>query len=210
MMNSVHIWRHPLPRKKTNLNLKADLLKSMRSLLKKEGLDGLDVRKIVVEGGCSVGTFYNHYKSLDELIISFNGVTLDMLTISIFEDITPKDSAREIISKICSNYIQFAENNHSEWLLLLEYPLKTDLPDWYTEKSEILFQKAAATFHPLLRGKKKDSERAVKILWSGLHGICSLTLKQKLRFKKEHNALELSQELFHNYILGHRIGDGIT
>lgn len=181
----------------------------MRRLLKAEGLDGLDVRKIVKVAGCSVGTFYNYYKSLDDLIIYFNGETLDTLKVCIFDTITPKDVPREVIRKICQNYITFAKDNHSEWLLLLEYPIKTSLPLWYQDKVDQLFQKVSLTFHPILRGQKADTDKSVKVLWSSLHGICSLTLKQKLRFSKEQDTLELCQELFHNYTLGYRIGVGI-
>jgi AcrR family transcriptional regulator len=194
-----------MPRKPKNVNLKADLIKALGTTLKKDGLKGLDVRKIATEAGCGVGTFYNYYKSLDELILYFNGSTLDRLSICIFEGITPQDSAKEIINKICQNYITFAENNYTEWLLLLEYPLAIEIPTWYREKSEYLFQQVASIFHPILRGEKKETERAVKILWSSLHGICSLNLKNKLRFKQRQNVLELCQELFHNYILGYRI-----
>lgn len=195
-----------MPRKLANTDLKKDLVKALRKTLKKEGLEGLDVRKIAKEASCSVGTFYNHYKSLDELIIYFNSATLDILSVCMFDEIAPKDSAKEIINKICQNYITFAENNYTEWLLLLEHPLTIEIPIWYKDKSEHLFQKVASIFHPILRGSKKDTEKAVKILWSSLHGICSLTLKQRLRFKKRQNTLELCQDLFHNYILGYRIG----
>ena len=195
-----------MPRKPVNANLKSDLIKALRVTLKREGLEGLDVRKIAKEAGCSVGTFYNHYKSLDELILSFNATTLDVLSVCMFEQITPEDSAKEIIRKICENYITFAEDNYTEWFLLLEHPLGLEFPAWYKEKSEHLFNKVAATFHPLLRGTEKDTERAVKILWSSLHGICSLSLKQRLRFKKKQDTLALCQELFHNFILGYRIG----
>ncbi len=182
----------------------------LRQLVKAKGLDGLDVRKIAKAAGCSVGTFYNHYKTLDDLIICFNGTTLDILTVCMFENITASDSAKEIIHKICQNYIAFAEHSHAEWFLLLEYPLKIEIPTWYKEQSEQLFQKISNTFHPILRGPRKDTEKAVKILWSALHGICSLSLKQRLRFKETQNTLELCQDMFHNYILGYRIGVGLS
>ncbi len=195
-----------MPRKPANANLKTDLVKALSKTLKKDGLDGLDVRKIANEAGCSVGTFYNHYKSLDDLIIYFNGNTLDILSACMFNEIKPSDSAKEIINKICHNYITFAEDNYTEWLLLLEHPLSIEIPSWYKDKSELLFQKVANIFHPILKGTDKDTEKAVKILWSSLHGICSLTLKNRLRFKKRQNTLELCRDLFHNYILGYRIG----
>lgn len=194
-----------MPRKPKNAHLKEDLVKALRTTLKKEGMEGLDVRKIAQVAGCSVGTFYNHYKSLDDLVIYFNGSTLDILSVCMFDEITAKDSAKEIIEKICRNYISFAESNYTEWLLLLEHPLAIEVPGWYKEKSDHLFHKVAQIFQPILRGEKKEAERAIKILWGSLHGICSLALKNRLRFKQRQNLLELCQELFHHYILGYRI-----
>lgn len=164
------------------------------------------MRKIANSAHCSIGTFYNYYKSIDDLIIHFNGTTLDILSISIFDGITPTCNPKEIINKICRNYIDFAENHYAEWLLLLEHPIGIEIPIWYRDKSEQLFKKVANFFHPIFRGKKKDTDKAVKILWGSLHGICSLTLKNRLRFKQRQNLLELCQDLFHHYILGFRIG----
>lgn len=195
-----------MPRKPTNANLKSDLIEALRTTLREDGLKGLDVRKVSKKAGCSIGTFYNHYKSLDDLVLYFNGSTLDLLSICMFDDITPKDTTKEVIHKICRNYIAFAENHYTEWLLLLEYPLQIEIPIWYKEKSDYLFQKVADLFHPILRGEKRKTERAVKILWGALHGICSLSLKNRLRFKQRQNLLELCQELFHHYILGYRVG----
>lgn len=76
-----------MSRKPKNINLKADLVKALGITLKKDGLKGLDVRKIAKEADCSVGTFYNYYKSLDDLILYFNGYTLDTLSVCIFDEI---------------------------------------------------------------------------------------------------------------------------
>jgi len=198
-----------VPRKPSNAHLKRDLLAKTRTLLEIEGLDGLDVRKISKKAGCSIGTFYNHYQNMEDLVIQFNGETLDHLKIFIFETITPYDTPKDIFQKISENYISFAKNHTSAWLLLFEHPIKTPLPDWYQDKVNALFQKVALIFHPILRGSSVEAERAVKILWSSLHGICSLTLKNKLRFAKEQDTLELCQELFHYYTLGFRVGSDL-
>lgn len=199
-----------LKTRKISHNLKSDLLKIARELIKSDGLDGFDIRKLVKAANCSVGTFYNHYKGLHDLIIHINGETVDRFGEYVLHDIDSKDLPKEIIRKICLNYITYAKDNHSEWLLLLEYPVNMELPEWYQLKIDQLFKKVSHIFHPILRGPKKHTDRAVKVLWGSLHGICSLILKDKLRFHHEQDTLELCQELFHNYILGYRIGLGIT
>lgn len=193
-------------RKHTSPQTKTRLIEALRRLLIENGLQGMDVRKICKEVDCSVGTFYNNYKSMDELIIHFNAETIDILNTSLFNSIAQNDEAKEVIHKICGNYIAFAKNNHAEWLLLMEHPLTIPLPSWYQDKVDTLFQKVSNIFHPILGGQQADIEKAVKVLWGALHGICSLTLKNKLRFAKEQDILKLCQEMFHYYILGYRIG----
>jgi AcrR family transcriptional regulator len=199
-----------MKRKKISPDLKQDVVKIARQILKSEGIEGLDVRKLVKAVGCSIGTFYNHFKCLDDLIIHINSETLVLLKEFIFHDIDPKDSAKDIIKKICRNYIKYAKDNYAEWLLLLEYPVKMDTPEWYQKQVDDLFKEVSILFYKILRGPKKDTHRAVKVLWSSLHGITSLTFKDKLNFPDKEDTVELCQELFHNYILGYRIGLGIT
>ena len=48
-------------------------------IAKTEGLAGLTARRIAKKIGCSVGTLYNVFDSLDTLIIHLNGTTFDAL-----------------------------------------------------------------------------------------------------------------------------------
>lgn len=182
-----------------------DTLQAVNSIMKKEGAQGLTVRNIAKSAGYSVGTFYNRYKNLDELLHHINGQTVEKLEKAILQTIDSGDSAKAIINKVCTNYIQFAIENKIEWDLLFNNHVRGPVPDWYYARVEQLFKKIYELFRPVLGGTKKDIEKAVKILWSGLHGVCSLTLSDKLRLSNPCNALELCQDMFHNYIIGYRI-----
>ena len=54
-------------------------LGAARDIAEAEGLRGLTARRIAAEIGYSVGTLYNVFVNLDDLIIHLNGSTLDQL-----------------------------------------------------------------------------------------------------------------------------------
>jgi AcrR family transcriptional regulator len=190
-----------MPRTKHNPNLLADTVKAARVVIKREGLRGLDVRKIANEIGCSIGTFYNLFKSLDDLVVHFNSVTLDLLEDALTVGITNKDSDKTVLKKICCNYLQFSRENTSEWLLLFEYQIERPTPIKYQQKIDRLFTKIQKLIHPIFGGSPDKMDDVVKVLWSSLHGICSLILRDKLKG----DPLELCLNLVNHYSVGYRV-----
>ena len=57
-------------------------LAAAREIAEKDGLRGLKARRISREIGYTVGTLYNVFSNLDDLIIHLNGTTLDALYVS--------------------------------------------------------------------------------------------------------------------------------
>ncbi len=56
-------------------------LEAARQIAEKEGLRGLKARGIAREIGYTIGTLYNLFEDLDDLIVHLNGRTLDALPI---------------------------------------------------------------------------------------------------------------------------------
>ena len=64
---------------KSKEEIKLDLVVKGREILKDKGLDYLTARKLSDYSGYSVGTIYNQFKSMDNLIMWENCLTLDEL-----------------------------------------------------------------------------------------------------------------------------------
>ena len=64
---------------KTKEEIRVDLIVKARELLVDKGLDFLTARKLSDYSGYSVGTIYNQFKSMDNLIVWENCQTLDEL-----------------------------------------------------------------------------------------------------------------------------------
>ncbi len=60
-------------------------LDAARKIVEQEGLRGLTARRVARDIGYTIGTIYNHFENLDDLIMQLNGQTLDSLYAALTE-----------------------------------------------------------------------------------------------------------------------------
>lgn len=181
-----------------------NIVKAAKKIIKKNGLAGLNARNVAEEAGCAVGTIYNVFRNMNELILKINGETLllmrDELTKSL-EVVRKNQSLGRVLAKF---YIGFADTYTPFWNLLFEFKYAQDkkLPKWYEEIIEnnfLLIEKAIA---PLLPDDAKMVKEASRVLWAGFHGIVMLSMSGKLSLGSKEIPERLSESLFENYIKG--------
>ncbi len=108
-------------------------LGAAREIAEAEGLRGLTARRIASRIGYSVGTLYNVFVNLDDLIVHLNGSTLDQLHQTLDQE--PRSGAPETdLSVLLAGYVRFTHERRHLWNLLFEYhlPEGQGLPDWFT------------------------------------------------------------------------------
>ena len=169
-----------------------------------EGLHGLGARKIMREIGYSIGTFYQLFERFDDLIVELNGRTLDEL----YEEYSaaPQEGDPETrLSALAERYIRFTREHAKRWSILFEHRLPdgAELPAWHHEKILRLLAVSEAAVAPLfLPGQEAERHHAVRVLWSSLHGICSLEASNKLI--ETESAEAMSDTLISNFLAGLR------
>lgn len=161
--------------------LKQKVLEVSREILKSQGLQGLQARKVAVESGCSVGTIYNMYGSLDAVIITANAGTLADLRDSLMTVRESAPTLAERLDALSMAYLAFAVERNNEWRAVFEHRLsgKTVVPEWYRHSQAELF----AIVEDILRKAIPDREacrEAARALFAAVHGIVSLALDEKL------------------------------
>lgn len=179
-------------------------IKAAHKLVVAEGTKSLTVRKVASEMGYAVGTIYNLFKNIDDLIIHLNGTTLDSLyerlkEISFVGDVT------QDTKQLADSYIEFTYQNLNLWNALFEHslPQGQSLPDWYNAKIENLLHLVEEGLSPLKdTTSEEEIKKAARVLWSSLHGICSLATANKLEIMTKDSAIDLSNSLITNYIAG--------
>jgi AcrR family transcriptional regulator len=163
--------------------LKADTIAIARRILATEGLAALQARRIAKEAGCSVGTIYNLYANLDDLIVVANAGTLEDLGRALAGEVNAtvgEPFARRLVS-VGLTYLRFAIEQENAWRAIFEHHMPKDetVPEWYRERQGELF----AIVERLLASEMRDAcERAktARALFAAVHGIVALALDQKL------------------------------
>ena len=151
-------------------------LETAGRIVSEEGLRGLTARRIAREIGYTIGTLYNIFENLDDLIDQMNGRTLDRL----YEVTSPPDTTGTPPARLralADRYVGFAAANPRLYVTLFEhqYPAGRKPPDWYLGKVENLLGVVEAAIAPVMPGASETRvEAQARVLWAGVHGIISL------------------------------------
>lgn len=187
-------------------DLRAMALDAAREIVGEGGIRALSARKVSGRIGYAVGTLYNLFENLDDLILQLNATTLDSLDEAL-RGVPTEGETEVVLKRLAGRYIAFTGDNLNLWNCLFDHrlPPEVDLPDWYAEKVgqllDILEQAIAPLFDPDDGSARQASAR---VLWSSLHGICSLAHAQKLELVATDSAAALADDLISNYVAGVR------
>jgi AcrR family transcriptional regulator len=162
-------------------------------ILQQEDLKALSARAIANKIGYTVGTLYNVFKNFDEIVLYLNGETMDAMLRDFQQE---KD-----IYRLIEIYIQFAHTHSAAWRLLFEFKrLEDDIPTWYHQKINTLFQWIETTLLPYVGNSPTQASMTAKVLWASLYGICFLSLNGKLNTILGETAHSLAFALTKNYL----------
>ena len=162
--------------------LKDMALAAAREIAEARGLQGLTAQRITKKIGYSVGTLYNLYENLDELIVHLNGRTLDDLYEAL-QGLSLEDEPETALLTLARGYIDFTRERPKLWSLLFEHHLPDgrQLPPWHHEKIRRLLAFLEQAMAPLFReGEEAERHHSARVLWSSMHGMVSLETGQKL------------------------------
>jgi AcrR family transcriptional regulator len=184
--------------------IKTMVLDAAEAIVISEGFAALKVRKVALEIGYTVGSIYMVFTNMGDLIMHVKARTLDGLADQLGEHL-PECAPQEKILKLAKSYLQFANENYNLWSMIFEHrlPDHEKTPDWYQAKIDQAFVKVEKLLGQLApEPDQSDIQSAARALWSGVHGICVLSLTGTLDavgVKKVENNIVL---LVENFIRG--------
>jgi AcrR family transcriptional regulator len=170
-------------------------------LINELGFTGFSSRQIAKEIGYTVGTLYNVFESYDDIILHINATTLDEMKKFITQNINQKLKNSEAIKQLAKLYAKFAHANYRNWNALFEYTSPSPIPAWYNEKIESLFIIVENILSEFI-SKKSDAKKHSKVIWASIHGICILSLTNKLDVDGTKSIEALTDLLVENYLSG--------
>jgi AcrR family transcriptional regulator len=185
--------------------LKELALKSAEELLNEKSASELSTRQIATKMGYTVGTLYQIFDNLPDLLLHVNARTLGNLYQECLKlDLSQKDAQSNILA-YATLYLQFAHTHPGLWELIFDSNILNDkdLPDWYLTQANALFSLIEIQLKEL---NPKQSELEItktsRVLWSSVHGICTLSINNNLFAHSACSSDELIQSLIHNFITG--------
>ncbi len=147
------------------------------------GIQGVNARLIARQIGYAVGTIYQLFNSMDELIIAVNFRTLKELENQVSQAVKATAPGGCSIASAAYSYVDFSLAHTKRWLAVFEHhmPEGKDVPLTYLQQRSRLFNILEQQFslnYPELPANQIALE--ARALWAGVHGICILGLSGKL------------------------------
>ena len=161
--------------------LRSMALDAARAIASEEGLRGITVRRVAERIGYAPGTLYNLFPSLDALILTMNGETLERLGASLSGAAAAPVERRA--AALVDAYFDFVEQQPRLWSVLFEHrlPEGTPAPDWYRAALERLVGAAVVALTPVISAfPEAERHQTVVAMWGALHGISTLAVSGKL------------------------------
>jgi AcrR family transcriptional regulator len=162
--------------------LKELMIAAAEEILATEGLKALQARAIAAKVGCAVGSLYNVFGDIDELILEANSRTLAMLS-RWLTDASAKAAGQGAEAQLLAlsyGYLEFATLHLRRWKAVFEHVLPYDkaVPAWYRQGQGPLLGKIGDALPDWMTADGKAL--MAQTLFSAAHGIVSLALDRKL------------------------------
>jgi AcrR family transcriptional regulator len=159
--------------------LKEMAIDSGFALLDERGLKDFSARAAAAHMGYTVGTLYHLFGTLDTYMLHINARTLDE-----WHAYTLKTAPKRgglTLRHLAQSYLAYARAHYNRWSALFEHRMQDDapVPDWYAPKMLRMFTLAEEAVLPLA-GNPERARKLAKLLWAGIHGVCTLSLAGKL------------------------------
>ncbi len=185
--------------------LKELALQSAEELLNEKSARELSTRQIAAKMGYTVGTLYQIFKNLPDLLLHVNARTLKILYDNCQNLDLSKDEHQKNILAYANVYLQFAHSHPGLWELIFDNNIlnSDDLPDWYLNQVNCLFSLIEIQLKAI-QPASSDLEitKTSRVLWSSVHGICTLSINNNLFAKSACSSEELIQSLIKNFLIG--------
>lgn len=183
--------------------IKQMVLNAAETIVIEGGFSELKVRKVAMEIGYTVGSIYMVFDNMADLIMHVKGKTLDDIAEQLKLQISD-EKAEKIIAQLAKSYGTFATQHYNRWNMIFEHNLAEGevIPEWYQKKVDDIFELVEFQFQRLLASRdNKQIKLAARTLWSGVHGVCTISLAGKMNLLGD-NMDEAIKLLVNNFIKG--------
>ncbi len=161
-------------------------------LLAREGDDGLSMRRLSREVGCSHAKAYRYFANKEDLLVAVRARAFERYRSFVEERLEGVEGTLERVRQLCLMYADYARSHEAEFRMMfsfrqpdsLRFPKMKDavFGAWGVFLGEV----QEAVEEGLLVGEPK---RIANLLWAGIHGVVTLGVAEKLVMGMKREAL---------------------
>lgn len=161
----------------TRAELEALIIATGHALLAETGYAGFSAREVAKRIGYSVGTLYNVFESLDDLMLAINSRTFVEWAESIAARL--ESAGEDRIAVLVDSYFDFATANRNLWMAIYDHrlPAEVPFPERYAQRRRgltmIVEQEIARVLPPERTNRAPALARS---LLATVHGHCVFAL----------------------------------
>jgi len=180
------------------------ILGAAEQLIAENGMAGLSARAIAKAIGYTPGTIYLVFANLDDVILHVNARTLDRLFAPIEKAVAGDDTPTGQLVRAARAYVEFARAHPNLWRACFEHRLPSEQtgPDYIDMRIQRLIALIMPPLAAASRAEGAHLNAAAQALWSGVHGICILSLTNKLHLVGGQATEHLTDDLVIHYLTG--------
>ncbi len=188
---------------KTKEEIRVDLIVKAREILKDKGFDFLTARKLSEYSGYSVGTIYNQFKSMDNLVMWENCLTLDELNECLKKTELTSDAYKNL-NRFIEKFVDFVLENKNLWFTLYNFHFKDIMDDYavfYLRRIVKIIQVLENNLCKLfIKVPANERKVSTEVLFISLFALSSLltTEKEFIRLNKKY----VVKVMFNTYLAG--------
>jgi AcrR family transcriptional regulator len=181
------------------------ILQSAHKLFIDRGFEEVSIRNIAESIEYSPATIYLYFKDKNEIFEALHGEAFKKFNSYMAELATIKDPF-DVLIAMGEKYIQFTTDHpqYYEIMFIMDAPMDTEENCDHWEEGK----KALETLENILIGcqqtgrfKEQDPRVLAFSIWSYMHGMCSLTLRKRLRCYSVEDGKRIPKESFDTFKL---------
>jgi len=182
---------------------RAHLVEVARNPIAAHGLRSLKVRDVAAAAECSIGTVYNEFVDLDELVLTVNRDTMRALEAAMAA--VPSEDPVQQLHGFAQGYLTFASERPNLLRSLYEHRMEGDRP-FPDDLLDMVRGTFALMYPPLLRLLPNYPTDQVamqaRTMFSAAHGIITLGLEERLIAVRPDRLREQLKVFVDTYVAG--------
>ncbi|WP_281225624.1 TetR/AcrR family transcriptional regulator [Flavobacterium aquiphilum] len=186
--------------------LKALILKGAKKLFIEKGIEQTTIRNIADEIDYSVGTVYVYFKDKNAILHDLHSIGFQELG-GYFEELFSIEDPMERLRKMGFTYIKFALENQEMYDLMfnlkapMEFLESSENKDW--DEGAVTFGRVKKTIEECINNghfKGHNIEPLSFMVWSLVHGMCCLEIRQRTKGVKFTNPDTILLDGYNEYL----------